>query len=152
MNVLAVGAHPDDIEHGCGGTLRKLGYLPSNNSFMLVMTDGANNGHVDVRREESRKAADVLSANLFMLGEPDGHLQVERRVIQKVEKCISSNQIDTVFVHAPPDSHQTIAQQRKLSWRRLVIFRISCSSKARARSTFSQLSLSRLGHGSRTNR
>ena len=43
MNVLAIGAHPDDIEFGCGGSLIK--YAKAGHSFyLLVMTDGSRTG------------------------------------------------------------------------------------------------------------
>ena len=51
MNVLAVGAHPDDIEIGCGGTL--LAHKAAGDTVtMLVLTDGRGNGHTLTRRSE----------------------------------------------------------------------------------------------------
>ncbi|HOX28715.1 MAG TPA: PIG-L family deacetylase, partial [bacterium] len=43
MNVLAIGAHPDDIEFGCGGSLIKL-REQGHRIFMLVMTCGECGG------------------------------------------------------------------------------------------------------------
>ncbi|HUF94094.1 MAG TPA: PIG-L family deacetylase, partial [Candidatus Limnocylindria bacterium] len=43
MNVLAIGAHPDDIEYGCGGMLIK--YAERGHSvYMFVASDGARGG------------------------------------------------------------------------------------------------------------
>ena len=43
MNVLAIGAHPDDIEYGCGGTLIRYG-LGGNRVFLYIMTYGEAGG------------------------------------------------------------------------------------------------------------
>ena len=47
---------------------------------MLVLTNGANNGHVEVRQSEQHQAANKLGAQLIMLGEPDGALKVTRQI------------------------------------------------------------------------
>ena len=39
MNILAIGAHPDDIEYGCGGTLIKY-RQGGHRIYLLVITDG----------------------------------------------------------------------------------------------------------------
>lgn len=39
MNILAIGAHPDDIEFGCGGSLIKY-KEKGDNVFLMVLTDG----------------------------------------------------------------------------------------------------------------
>lgn len=64
LDVLAVGAHPDDLEIACGGTLAKLavqGYRVG----MLDLTDGEPtpcSPGPEVRLAEARRAADVLGA------------------------------------------------------------------------------------------
>ena len=50
MNILAVGAHPDDLEILCGGTLAKYAKL-GHNVTMAVLTNG-NVGHPEVEIEE----------------------------------------------------------------------------------------------------
>ncbi|HPM43708.1 MAG TPA: PIG-L family deacetylase, partial [Candidatus Omnitrophota bacterium] len=51
MNILAIGAHPDDIEYGCGGTL--LQYANHNHKISLyVVTDGGFGGDPATRRKE----------------------------------------------------------------------------------------------------
>ncbi len=62
LDVIAVGAHPDDVEIGCGGTLARLveqGYRVG----IIDLTDGEptpNSPGPEVRLEEARKAADAL--------------------------------------------------------------------------------------------
>src|SRR3954466_4781110 len=62
LDVIAVGAHPDDVEIACGGTLAKLvrqGYRGG----IVDLTDGEPTPHSpgpDVRLAEARLAAEVL--------------------------------------------------------------------------------------------
>lgn len=64
LDVIAVGAHPDDVEIACGGTLAKLaqqGYQVG----MIDLTDGEPTPHSPgphVRLEEARRAAELLGA------------------------------------------------------------------------------------------
>ena len=64
LDLIAVGAHPDDVEIGCGGTLARLagkGYKIG----IVDLTDGEptpQSPGPDVRLEEARRAADVLGA------------------------------------------------------------------------------------------
>ncbi len=51
MNVLAIGAHPDDIEFGCGGSL--IQYSKKGHAvFLLIVTEGESGGTGGVRRAE----------------------------------------------------------------------------------------------------
>jgi LmbE family N-acetylglucosaminyl deacetylase len=106
MRILAIGAHPDDIEFGCGGTLIKYarqGHEP----FLLVMTDGGGGGDGSVRQREQEAAARVLrSSRLFWGGYPDTALPLDRSLIQRVERVIQEVRPDFIFVHAPDDTHQ----------------------------------------------
>ena len=76
LDVMAVGAHPDDVEIACGGTLAKLvkqGYKVG----IIDLTDGeptpASPGP-EVRMEEARRAADVLGAHRITLDLPNRRL------------------------------------------------------------------------------
>ncbi len=66
LDVLAVGAHPDDVEIGCGGTLAQLaeqGYRVG----IVDLTDGEptpGSTSPEVRLEEARRAAEILGARV----------------------------------------------------------------------------------------
>jgi LmbE family N-acetylglucosaminyl deacetylase len=105
VSVLAVGAHPDDMELGCGGALLAMKARGATTT-MIVMTDGASNGTAAVRRKEARAAARLLGATPILLGYPDGGLTLSRQSIHSVEKVIRERGVTTVFVHAPEDTHQ----------------------------------------------
>src|SRR5439155_15429747 len=88
MNILAIGAHPDDVEFGCGGTLIK--YAAKGAAIaLLVMTDGARGGNARTRRAEQARAARVLGATeTHWGGYRDTLLPSVRRLIDRMEQVI----------------------------------------------------------------
>ncbi|MFL6371987.1 MAG: PIG-L family deacetylase, partial [Nitrososphaera sp.] len=52
MNILAIGAHPDDIELGCGGLLLKASRQDRHNIFMYTLTRGGASGDPEERTKE----------------------------------------------------------------------------------------------------
>jgi LmbE family N-acetylglucosaminyl deacetylase len=106
MRILAIGAHPDDIEFGCGGTLVKYA-RQGHQVFLLVMTDGGGGGVVELRRREQEAAAAVLGASkVFWGGYPDTALPLDRDLIQHLEQVIGEVEPDFIFVHYHDDTHQ----------------------------------------------
>ncbi|TMM37384.1 MAG: PIG-L family deacetylase [Actinobacteria bacterium] len=104
-SVLAVGAHPDDIELGCGGALaahRAAGHTLT----MLVLSDGGNGPGTADRWAEQDAAARVLDAGLVWGGLADCGLVPDAATVTLVEKVINAVGADVVYVHAPEDSHQ----------------------------------------------
>jgi LmbE family N-acetylglucosaminyl deacetylase len=76
LDVIAVGAHPDDVEIACGGTLAKLvkqGYRVG----IIDLTDGEPtplSPGPEVRMEEARRAAEILGAHRVTLDLPNRRL------------------------------------------------------------------------------
>ena len=104
--VLAVGAHPDDIEIGCGGTL-SLHSASGAEVTMLILTNGsAGPGEVAVRIEEAKTAASKLGAQLIMAGLMDCELDSSFRTINVIEKVIAQSNPSLIYTHAESDSHQ----------------------------------------------
>lgn len=110
MKILAVGAHPDDIEIGCGGTEATL-IARGAQAIHLVMTSGesgsahsAPEGLAALREREARAAAEVLGASRveFLRG-PDGFLREERALKLQLISLIRAVRPDLVFVHASHD-------------------------------------------------
>jgi LmbE family N-acetylglucosaminyl deacetylase len=106
MNILAIGAHPDDIEFGCGGAL--LLYAKKGHSvFMLVMTEGEFGGVGSIRRVEQLNASKILQAEeVFFSDYLDTQIPVDKTLISKIEKILDSVKPDIIFVHYPNDTHQ----------------------------------------------
>jgi len=108
---LAIGAHPDDIEFGCGATLAK--WAASGCAIHhLVCTDGSKGSWdpnedrarlVAVRRDEQRAAATALGgrAEPVFLDWPDGELEAGIRQRWEVAYWIRRIRPDVVFGHDP---------------------------------------------------
>ncbi|HEX9064026.1 MAG TPA: response regulator [Streptosporangiaceae bacterium] len=105
QSVLAIGAHPDDVEIGAAGTLiahRRLGHEVA----ILTLSRGARGGTEDTRAKESVRAAEVIGATLFhedlqdaAIGEGDPTIGAISRVVAEVEPTL-------VYTHSPHDVHQ----------------------------------------------
>ncbi len=108
---LAIGAHPDDVEFGCGGTLAKwaaAGCVVHH----LVCTDGSKGtwdpsadtaALVNTRQDEQRAAAKALGATgtVTFLGEVDGELEVTLALRGAVAEVIRRVRPDVVLGHDP---------------------------------------------------
>ena len=106
MNILAIGAHPDDIEFGCGGTLIKYAAKGARID-LLVMTGGGRGGDARVRRREQTDAAKVVGVRkIHWGGYRDTLLPSVRRLIDRMETVIDRNPPDFIFVNYPEDTHQ----------------------------------------------
>ena len=106
MNILAIGAHPDDIEFGCGGALLKYS-LSGHKVSLLVLTDGSYGAEAKIRIKEQREAASFLGAQgLFWGGFKDTELVDNRESILKIEEVVHNVSPDTVFLNYWDDVHQ----------------------------------------------
>jgi LmbE family N-acetylglucosaminyl deacetylase len=107
---LAIGAHPDDIEIGCGGTLAKWAAAGCT-IHHLVLTDGSKGtwdptrdvaSLVATRQEEQREAARRLGGGAVgFLGRPDGELRNTIREQWEVSRWIRQVAPDVVLGHDP---------------------------------------------------
>lgn len=105
MKILALGAHPDDVEYGCGGLLL-MAVAASHEVFLNVMTKGDLNPGVN-RRAEQEKAAVLLGVKkLFWGGFKDTHMVANRELIVAIENILDQVNPDMVLVNYPDDAHQ----------------------------------------------
>ena len=105
-NILAIGAHPDDIEFGCGGALIKYAQK-GHRIFLLVMTGGGLGGSVSVRTQEQEASGKILGAEkIYWGGYEDTHLVVDIDLIGKIEAVIAEVKPDFIFCNFPDDTHQ----------------------------------------------
>jgi len=104
--VLAVGAHPDDIELGCSATLA-LHKAHGDKVYLLVLTKGEASGNIKVRENECRKAAKMLGVDrLFFGGLEDTEVHDGRETIDAIEKIIGEVKPDIVYAPTCKDTHQ----------------------------------------------
>jgi len=105
MKILGIGAHPDDLEFGCGGTLLKMARA-GHSLHMLVMTQGGVGGDAKVRVEEQKRSSKLLGARLYWGGFNDTGVVLTRELIRAVEDCVAKVRPDMVFVPHFSDTHQ----------------------------------------------
>ena len=106
MNILALGAHPDDIEYGCGGTFLKFARRGENIYFM-VLTKGEFGGDPGIRVKEQEEASKLLGVKKIFWGEyVDTELPNERIIITRIDKVIEEVNPDEVYVNFIDDIHQ----------------------------------------------
>lgn len=108
---LAVGAHPDDVEFGCGATFAKWAAAGCE-VFHLVCTDGSKGSWdpsedtarlVALRQDEQRSASRALGGKgeVVFLGWPDGELECGLRQRWEVAYWIRKLRPDVVLGHDP---------------------------------------------------
>lgn len=103
--VLAVGAHPDDVELGVGGALAAHAST-GDRLVILTMSGGSVGGYAEARYLESKAAAEMVGARLIHLGFEDTHLDPARGPITAVEEVIREVRPDRVYTHSNHDRHQ----------------------------------------------
>ncbi|MEN0130443.1 MAG: response regulator [Brevundimonas sp.] len=103
--VLAVGAHPDDVEIGIGGALAAH-HAHGDTVVILTLSGGDIGGDADVRRHEALAAAAVVGARLFLHDFPDTRLDPADGVITAIEETIALVSPTIVYTHSPHDRHQ----------------------------------------------
>lgn len=106
-NVMAIGAHPDDIELGCGGTLVKH-VLLGHNVYVLIITNGEKGDHSPTKDEclNSFEKLGINKSNIFFGDFPDGYLLPNHELVDFIEKKIIEFNIERVYTHYPYDRHQ----------------------------------------------
>jgi len=105
MKILAIGAHPDDLEYGCGGALYKLSKA-KNSINLLVMTRGDLGGKADMRQKEQERSAKILKAKLYWGRFSDTQIPLQKETINTIEFFIKKIQPNLIFTLFPNDTHQ----------------------------------------------
>jgi LmbE family N-acetylglucosaminyl deacetylase len=105
MNVLAVAAHWDDVELGCGITLKKLS-KKGHNIFTVVICGSQYGKHVNEGMKESealecgQKSFELIGATYIPTEkEPNSQLTYNKKTMQILEEMANKNKIDTIFTH-----------------------------------------------------
>jgi len=106
VTVLAVGAHPDDIEAGCAGTLA-LHKSNGDKVYLLVLSRGEASGDPKAKESACKKSAELLGVDgLFFGGLKDTTIHDGIETILVIEKIIDKVNPDIVYTHAFKDTHQ----------------------------------------------
>jgi LmbE family N-acetylglucosaminyl deacetylase len=118
--ILAVGAHPDDIELGCGGTICKA-IKGDSRVVALYMTRGGKTFDTNVRTDESIKAMNILGVNdINFENFPDTEIPDSYEAINCLEQYCTKYRPDVVLTHSVNDTHQ---DHRRVGWLAMAAFR-----------------------------
>jgi N-acetylglucosamine malate deacetylase 1 len=105
LRILAVGAHPDDIEIRCGGTLAR--YAQAGHHVMMAHATNGEKGHVTIppeelakiRAKEAKASAAVIGAELFLLNFPDAELFYDKETRLVFVDMLRQARPDIILTH-----------------------------------------------------
>jgi LmbE family N-acetylglucosaminyl deacetylase len=104
MNVLALGAHPDDVEIGMGGTVAR--HADSGDSVTMVVVTSFPENDTDERWTEAADAADILGCGIEILDVPHEDIRADRDFVGVIDGLLAAYEPDAVYVPWQYDSHQ----------------------------------------------
>ena len=112
LKVVVVGAHPDDPESGCGGTMA-LYADQGHDVTALYLTRGeagipgvSMQEAAAIRSAEATKACAILKARPLFAGQIDGDTELNRARYTQFRKILEAETPDIVFTHWPVDTHR----------------------------------------------
>ncbi|MBI2136188.1 PIG-L family deacetylase [Candidatus Woesearchaeota archaeon] len=107
--VLAIGAHPDDIEYGCGGTLLKH-VKHGDDVYILVLTlgeQGEKDKSAGARKKEAENSAKGIGVNGINFGNlKDTRVAHSIETISIIESLLDRINPDIIYTHNKNDTHQ----------------------------------------------
>ena len=110
--VLVIGAHPDDPETMCGGTMLKLKTMGAE-VVSVYLTSGEagikGKNHEEarsIRQAEARHACEVMGVKAEFLTQIDGNAEVNKERYAEMKALIEREKPDMVITHWPIDSHR----------------------------------------------
>lgn len=116
VDFLAIGAHPDDVELGCGGTLAKL--ISEGKTVAVVdLTRGelGTRGTDETRAQEAKAASEILGiSHRENLAMKDGFLKNSDDYQMQIVKLIRKYRPEILFCNAIDDRHPDHAKAAKL--------------------------------------
>jgi LmbE family N-acetylglucosaminyl deacetylase len=103
--VLAIGAHPDDVEIGAGGALAVHADL-GHEIAILTLCRGSRGGEAERRVAESQAAARILSAELYLEDFDDTGISEGDPTVGVISRVVDAVAPTTIYTHSIHDVHQ----------------------------------------------
>jgi LmbE family N-acetylglucosaminyl deacetylase len=103
--ILAVGAHPDDVEIGVGGILLRH-VAEGHEVTILTLSGGEQGGQAAERADESARAAELIGARLIHADLVDTSVSDGGETIGTIKRVIDEIHPSTVYTHTARDVHQ----------------------------------------------
>jgi LmbE family N-acetylglucosaminyl deacetylase len=122
LSVVCVGAHPDDPETGCGGTLAKFAAEGHRVSIVYLtrgeagIKNGDRNITSQLRSAEALTGAALLGAQPYFANQMDGQTTTEEAAIREFTALLASLAPDVVFTHWPLDTHRDHRNAAQLTY------------------------------------
>jgi LmbE family N-acetylglucosaminyl deacetylase len=117
LNVLALGAHPDDIEIGCGGTILRLADQGLLASVRWIVLSAAGEREAEARRGAEAFLAGVGRSEVVVAGFRDGFLPYLGVAVKEFfEERRDSFAPDLILTHSRDDLHQDHRLVGELTW------------------------------------
>ena len=107
LDFLAFGAHPDDVELGCGATIAKL-VSQGKKVGIVDLTRGelGTRGSAEIRTKETKEASKILGITIREnMDFKDGFFRNDKEHQLKIIQVIRKYQPDFIFCNAPDDRH-----------------------------------------------
>lgn len=113
MKILAIGAHLDDIEIACGGTLARAIKNGHQVKVLIMSKSGYTNKKGEVQRSDDIAVEEGMNA-LYILGIqdieildfPTKDISFVSDVVNAIDVCMDEYNPDIIFTHHPFDTHQ----------------------------------------------
>ena len=121
VDFMAIGAHADDVELGCGGTIAKM-ISEGKIGIIVDLCDAtmASRGTPEIRRDEAKNAAEILGGiHRVNLGMADAHLERNWTCLEPLIRVIREYQPEFLFTHSEDETHpdhMICAQLVKDAW------------------------------------
>ena len=103
--VLAIGAHPDDVEIGVGGLLAAH-RAAGDSVVILTLCRGNRGGSAQQRQHESLDAAELIGARLFLEDLEDTKISPADPTVSIIERIVKEVGPSVVYTHSQHDRHQ----------------------------------------------
>jgi bacillithiol biosynthesis deacetylase BshB1 len=141
LDVLAIGAHPDDIELTCSGTLIKM-VGQGRKVGILDLTEGelGTRGNRKVRAREAAAAASLIGVSVRQnIGLPDGNIEATLKNRLKVVRILRALRPDVLLLPYPVDRHpdhehaHTLARE---AWFLSGLEKVTTAERGRAQEPF----------------
>jgi LmbE family N-acetylglucosaminyl deacetylase len=117
VRVLALGAHPDDIEIGCTGTILKLVQQKAVSEICWVVLSGDGQREAEARRSAEAIIGDVPQRKVVLADFADGFFPHDGRQVKSFfEQLKDVFSPDVIFTHQRGDLHQDHRLSCELTW------------------------------------
>lgn len=116
IRVLAIGAHPDDIEIGCGGTIMRLVQRGAVAEVCWVVLSGSRERADEAQRSAKALLGDVARSQIIVRDFADGFFPYDGREIKQCFEALKDFSPDLIFTHQSRDLHQDHRLSCELTW------------------------------------